>query len=172
MGQEFFVKSDNLEAKVRQLLPSQGGKGAGFDLSASTQIVPIVDLTESAEGSNVREDIQKAITFDDVTAFNLSNVTSFSLLSNTGYWRLFGVATVINNASSDKSALLTLNNGSSDKVIYNLQPQQSSTRLIVDQNIDFLIKLKAGESLLTSVSDSAFLQLAIQQVADIDGNLN
>ena len=54
MGQEFFINSEELESKIRQILPSQGGKGAGFDLSASTQIIPIVDLTESAEGSNVR----------------------------------------------------------------------------------------------------------------------
>ena len=61
MGQEFFIKSDTLESKVRQLLPSQGGLGAGFDLSASSQIIPIVDLTESAEGSNLRIDLQSAI---------------------------------------------------------------------------------------------------------------
>ena len=58
MGQEFFINSQELESKVRQLLPSQGGAGAGFDLSASTQIVPIIDLTESAEGSNVRADFE------------------------------------------------------------------------------------------------------------------
>ena len=54
MAQEFFINSETLETKVRQLLPSQGGAGAGFDLSATTQIVPIIDLTESAEGSNIR----------------------------------------------------------------------------------------------------------------------
>ena len=57
MGQEFFIKSDNLEQKIREILPSQGGLGAGFDLSASTQIIPVVDVTESAEGSNLRSDL-------------------------------------------------------------------------------------------------------------------
>jgi len=55
LGQEFIINSAALENKINQLLPSQGGKGAGFDLSASTQIVPIVDLTETAEGSEVRQ---------------------------------------------------------------------------------------------------------------------
>ena len=50
MGQEFIIKSPNLEDKINQLLPSQGGFQAGVDLSATTQIVPIVDLTETAEG--------------------------------------------------------------------------------------------------------------------------
>ena len=77
MGQEFFIKSSNLESKVRSLLPSQGGQGAGFDLSASTQIVPIVDLTESAEGSNLRQDLQTAVDFATTrTAItNASNTT-------------------------------------------------------------------------------------------------
>ena len=47
MAQEFFINSETLQRKVAEILPSQGGAGAGFDLSASTQIVPIVDLTES-----------------------------------------------------------------------------------------------------------------------------
>ena len=61
MGQEFFINSATLEAKVRELLPSQGGAGAGFDLSASTQIIPVINLTESAEGSNLRQDLQSAL---------------------------------------------------------------------------------------------------------------
>ena len=74
MGQEFFIKSSNLEDKVRNLLPSQGGLGAGLDLSASTQIVPIVDLTESAEGSNLRQDLQTSFGFNSET-YNVFNTT-------------------------------------------------------------------------------------------------
>ena len=61
MGQEFVIKSTQLEDKINQLLPSQGGAQAGVDLSASTTIIPIVDLTESAEGSGLRVDLQSAI---------------------------------------------------------------------------------------------------------------
>ena len=89
MGQEYFIKSSDLESKVRELLPSQGGLGAGFDLSASTQIVPIVDLTESAEGSNVRADLQTALSFKTATAFAVQNANT-TLISNTGYYRVFG----------------------------------------------------------------------------------
>ena len=91
MGQEFFIKSQDLEDKVRQLLPSQGGRGAGFDLSASTQIVPIIDLTESAEGSNVRPDLQTALSFSDVTSFTIANTTT-TIVNSTGYYRIFGVS--------------------------------------------------------------------------------
>ena len=46
MAQEFTINSTKLEDKINQLFPRQGGFGAGVDLSASTQIIPIVDLTE------------------------------------------------------------------------------------------------------------------------------
>ena len=58
MAQEFTIKSKDIEDKINQLLPSQGGFQPGVDFSASTMVIPIVDLTETAEGSNVREDLQ------------------------------------------------------------------------------------------------------------------
>ena len=48
MGQEFVIKSQQIEDKINQLLPSQGGFQAGVDFSASTTVIPIVDLTETA----------------------------------------------------------------------------------------------------------------------------
>ena len=51
MGQEFVIKSPQIEDKINQLLPSQAGQAAGVDFSASTTVIPIVDLTETAEGS-------------------------------------------------------------------------------------------------------------------------
>ena len=36
MAQEFTINSTAIESKINQLLPSQGGFGAGVDFSAST----------------------------------------------------------------------------------------------------------------------------------------
>jgi hypothetical protein len=94
VGQEFFVKSTTLEDKVRQILPSQGGLGAGFDLSASTQIIPIVDLTESAEGSTLRQDLQSSLSLNSISAHNVANATT-TIVNNTGYFRIFGVANLL-----------------------------------------------------------------------------
>ena len=55
------VTSEALQAKLRQLLPSQ--QGFGTDLSASDTIVPIIDLTASAEGSDVRQDLQTSLAY-------------------------------------------------------------------------------------------------------------
>ena len=89
MGQEFIINSTALEDKINQLLPSQGGKQAGVDLSASTQIIPIVDLTESAEGSNFRQDLQTALSLTSCTAFSVTNTTT-TIINTTGYFRIFG----------------------------------------------------------------------------------
>ena len=61
MAQEFTIKSQQIEDKINQLLPSQGGFQPGVDFSASTMVIPIVDLTETAEGSSLRQDLQTAL---------------------------------------------------------------------------------------------------------------
>ena len=91
MGQEYFINSQELQNKINNLLPSQGGLGAGIDLSASTQIVPIVDLTESAEGSNVRQDLQTAFSHKS-SNFTLTVNATNTLINNTGYYRVLASA--------------------------------------------------------------------------------
>ncbi len=61
------VTSEALQLKLRQLLPSQ--QGFGTDLSASDTIVPIIDLTAAAEGSDVSESLQQALNFGGATVF-------------------------------------------------------------------------------------------------------
>ena len=168
MGQEFFINSDTLEAKVRQLLPSSGGRGAGFDLSASTQIVPIVDLTESAEGSQVRADLQTAFSFNDITTFALENATA-TLINNTGYFRVYGTA---NCKSTSGGMNFDLNDGVTDKTLWKIDQDgtgNSATQIIP---FDFTVFLKAGDSLKgTSNANNFFLRGVTKQIADINGNL-
>ena len=81
MGQEFIIKSPDIESKINQLLPSQGGFGAGVDFSASTTVIPIVDLTETAEGSNLRVDLQSALSLASITHNTVDNTTTTLVLS-------------------------------------------------------------------------------------------
>ena len=96
MGQEFVIKSTTLEDKINQLLPSQGGQQAGVDLSASTTIIPIVDLTETAEGSSLRQDLQVALSHDTITSFfcNNNTVTIANTVSHVKGGGIFGTDTV------------------------------------------------------------------------------
>ena len=170
MGQEYFINSQNLENKVKDLLPSQGGAGAGFDLSASTQIIPIIDLTESAEGSNLRIDLQKASSFATATAFDVTNTTT-TIINNTGYFRIIGTSTVT-SASSASFVNISLSDGATSKIIYGHRVAGSSTFTQSSNNIDLIVFLQAGDSCtITSATVDSRCVGSSRQIADISGNL-
>lgn len=169
MGQEFFIKSETLESKIRQLLPSQGGLGAGFDLSGSTQIVPIIDLTESAEGSNLRQDLQTALSHDTVTEFNVTNATT-TIINTTGFFRVFGCYTSIGSGTFASSFIL--NDGSTDKTIWSSNSITGTINKNGFINFDFIVKLNAGDILkIQSGSTADRLIGCTKQIANIDGEL-
>tara|TARA_R100000655_G_scaffold109709_1_gene165076 strand:- start:1175 stop:1681 length:507 start_codon:yes stop_codon:yes gene_type:complete len=164
LGQEFFINSQELEDKVRTLLPSQGGAGAGFDLSASTQIIPIIDLTESAEGSNVRQDLQSALSFNSVTTFRINNGSS-TVINNTGYWRVFGTTSGFGLCEN----IFRLSDGVSNKDFYSNTTDAGGDFV---ENFDFTIFLGAGDSLIMEASTAdSFITGCFRQIADINGVL-
>ena len=164
MAQEFFIKSTDLENKVRSLLPSQGGMGAGVDLSASTQIVPIVDLTESAEGSNFRQDLQTAFSFDSCTVFNFANTTT-DIIVNTGYFRVFAIARMTGIADLD----VIVNDGTTSKNLFRVYGVTGSD---LSQTLDFVVFNPAGYKvqLKSNSADGRWLGNS-RQIATITGEL-
>ena len=171
MGSEYFINSQTLEDKIRQLLPSQGGAGAGFDLSASTQIIPIIDLTESAEGSNLRQDLQSSLGFS-VTSFSVASATT-TIITNTGYWRVFGTMGT-NTSTVAVDINLSISDGSTDKIILDgrMATVFSAAGAAPVIPFDFIVYLKAGES-LKAISGASTLAIrgCTRQLADIDGEL-
>ena len=170
MGSEFFINSENLENQVRKLLPSQGGAGAGFDLSASTQIIPIIDLTESAEGSGLRQDLQTAMSFGSITEFSISNATT-TIVATTGYWRIFGNFNGLRNAAT--GSRLQITDGTTTKYVTDFVVQGSSSfQGPIITPFDFIVFLKAGETLQGETSSTTtLLKGSFRQIADISGNL-
>ena len=171
MGQEFIIKSQTLEDKVNQLLPSQGGFQAGVDLSASTTIIPIVDLTESAEGSNLRADLLSAVSHDGATVFSVANATT-TVINTTGYWRILGASTISAISGNNISNQIILNDGTTDKVIWGHIQKTTGTGIISALNIDFNVFLNAGDSIIVKSNGSTgILTGSIRQLASIDGTL-
>lgn len=171
MGQEFFINSQQLESKIRDLLPSQGGFGAGFDLSASTQIIPIVDLTESAEGSNLRQDLQRAISHTNATSFNLQN-TSGTIINTPGYWQVQGTVAGQSDVGSSTDTLLQISDGVTSKVLFETETITNPGSQFFGFFIHpFVIKLEAGDSLIGSADLYSRLSGTCNQIADINGNL-
>ena len=172
MAQEFTIKSDAIENKIEQLLPSQGGFGAGVDFSASTMVVPIVDLTETAEGSALRQDLQSCFSLTSSTAFSVISTTS-TLINTTGYFRIFGTS-YLQSRTTDVSNVIEITDGTTTKALFNHSLAGTSVNLNSSQNYDFLALIKAGESITATATGSANLariQGVTRQIADLAKNL-
>jgi len=172
MAQEFTINSTAIETKINQLLPSQGGFGAGVDFSASTMVIPIVDLTESAEGSGLRVDLQSALSHDSATTFSVANATT-TVINTTGYWRVFGCCSYRSGNTATVLGEIILNDGATNKTVWAYQ--QSSTGTVTggdNSNFDVIVFLSAGDSLIIKSSQTLlFLNGSVRQLADISGNL-
>ena len=163
MGQEFIIKSQKLEDKVNQLLPSQGGFQAGVDLSASTTVIPIIDLTETAEGSDVRADLQTALSLSSISAFNVNNTTT-TIINTTGYYRVFGVAYFLGVGNIN----FRLTDGTTTKLFAGF----GSTGTIINNFFDFTVFLQASNSMTIEASSGGANCIGnTRQIADISGNL-
>ena len=168
MGQEYFINSQELEDKIRQLLPSQGGAGAGFDLSASTQIIPVVDLTESAQGSNLRQDLQVALSTAGTAYTATSSTTVFT---TTGFVRNIGTVYMERASGSAQSIVHNINDGATDFQIYKALMDATATGLAVTYSFDYICYLRAGDSLVVEPSANVNCCGRAYQVASIDGIL-
>ena len=167
MGQEFTIKSAKIEEKINQLLPTQGGFGAGVDFSASTMVIPIVELTETAEGSQLRSDLQTSLSLNSITAFSVVNTTS-TIINTTGYFRIFGTAAGTRTGAGFESAIFSITDGTTTKVVLEIMffdPQSNIP-------FDFVVFLQAGDSVtLQSNATTVTCKGVTRQIADLSGNL-
>ena len=168
MAQEFTIKSAAIEDKINQILPSQGGFQPGVDFSASTMVVPIVDLTETAEGSSVREDLQTALTHNNATTTFTSNTTN-TIVNTTGYYSVNFSITVVGNNTTNLSAFLAINDGTTDKIVYQYSYPIATGQASIRDKI--VVKLEAGDSLKAVAASQMILNTTTRQIADISGNL-
>ena len=169
MAQITNVTSEALQAQIRSLLPSQ--QGFGEDLQASNVIVPVIDLTTTAEGSSLGTNLQTALAFGSQTNFSASNGTS-TIVSTPGFYRVIGTATLIRTAS-DESAFFTINDGSSGQNINAIKLDGGSdTGAVMVYPFDFVIFLRAGDSFrIFSSSVQVNVFGSVRQIADVNGNL-
>ena len=164
------VTSEALQAQIRTLLPSQ--EGFGTDLMAQNVIVPIIDLTAVAEGTNVPEILTTALAFGSQTAFN--NYNNSSTVANTaGFWRIVGTVTSKAASSGTLKAAIQLSDGLSTKDVWAMQTVNASTNEFTNASqFDLVIFLDSGESLITnSAAFGVYIAGSVRQIADSNGNL-
>ena len=161
------VTSEALQLKLRQLLPSQ--QGFGTDLSASDTIIPIIDLTAAAEGSDVSESLQQALAFGSQNVFQISNATS-TIINTVGFYRVTAVMNTQQDTVSSETNSFSLTDGATIKEIFEQVGGIASGGQ--SEFFDFNVFLAAGESLTgTSSSTSTFIRGSYRQIADANGVL-
>ena len=167
MAQEFTIKSQNLENQINRLLPSQGGYQAGIDLSASTMVVPVIDLTETAEGSNLRQDLQSSLSLD-VTSTNIENTTT-TVIATPGFYRCnVGSSTI--SAAGAGTQTINITDGITSKILFDFQLFPISSGDIA--NVEFIVCVGSGESVTaTSGGVNQPIRFVSRQIATITGEL-
>jgi len=170
LAEEFVIKSQQIEDKINQLLPSQGGFQAGVDFSASTMVIPIVDLTETAEGSSLRQDLQTSISHNTATVFNI-NATTTTILTTTGYFSVVGSISGVTSTGGTEVAKLFLNDGATDKQIYGASFKLTNPVTTFLDDFNLVIKLDAGDSFKIEASNDVNVIGYARQIADLSGNL-
>lgn len=169
MSEVTRVTSEPLQAKIRELLPSQ--QGFGEDLEASNVIIPVVDLTATAEGSGLDVSMQQAINFGGATAFDVSNTTT-TIANVGGFWRIFANASARQASGSDVECQIILNDGATDKIVWQMTIDALSSTLGYNANVDVIVFLRTTDSIkIKTNSTSGFFVGSVRQVADISGNL-
>ena len=169
MSQIISITSEALQATVRRLLPSQ--QGFGEDLQASNVILPVIDLTPTAEGSQLQQNLAEAWALNSNTNWNATN-TTVTVANTPGFYRVWGVACVHTDSVSNTTAQLDLTDGLSSKTLWKLRMHVRSTDLVTSQNFDTIVFLDTGESLNgTSNGINAQFEGNVRQVADRYGNI-
>ena len=169
MAQITRVTSEALQATIRRLLPSQ--QGFGEDLEATNVITPVIDLTPTAEGSEVRQDLQRALAFGSQTSFNVSNTTT-TLANSPGFWRVVGSASGGTTSGATVRGDFVLGDGASTKIVWSLDLGiNSANNPSVSESFDLVFFLAAGENLSADCNSRTTMKGSYRQIATVTGEL-
>jgi hypothetical protein len=164
------VTSEALQLKLRQLLPSQ--QGFGTDLSASDTIIPVIDLTASAEGSDVRPDLQTALSFGNITNAGANNAT-VTIVNTAGFYRLVGNTMIASRAGTAGQCSIALFDGTTTKNLrfWFAVGYSSGTETTTYNPFDFIVYLNSGESVTATANAQSIVNVTSYQIADVNGVL-
>jgi len=171
MTQQFTIQSEAIRDKLNSLLPSQNLGSIGVELTGSTTIIPVVDLTEIAEGSSLRQDLQTASSFSS-TLSTATNTTT-TVLTTTGYFRLIGSYNMDQNGGGSTDVSIFLDDGVTQKTIFKQNAATAVAPSGITQNtFDFIVFLSAGKELkIKATGAKATINCSSHQIADVSGNL-
>jgi hypothetical protein len=169
MPQITTITSEALQATIRRLLPSQ--RGFGQDLEATNLITPIIDLTPTAEGSQLPTDLARAACFG--TEFEATGASAdVTISASPGFYRVLGSSTLIGDNTNVKRNLIFINDGSSDTNVWAHKVDTGGiNNEVTALNIDLVIFVRTGDTLKANNSNEGTISGSVRQVADVYGNI-
>lgn len=164
------VTTEALEKKFRDTFPSQAGAELVDDLYASGVIVPTVDFTAAAQGSELRSDLQRAWDYSTGEATIVNANTN--VITNSGFWKVAVNVTYLSGASSQVTAILRIHDGTSGKTIWKVDENFNSAGINGLIGDELVVFLRPGDSLkATSTTVNTSVSVTYRQIADVNGNL-
>ena len=160
------VTSEALEAKFRQVFPSQGGAELGQDLFASGVIQPVIDFSTVAEGSVLPSNLQTA--WDFATEFDFASGATTNIVSTPGFWQLD--LSCNNDSSAGSTAFyIDITDGFTTKRLW-MAILEDASAVVVDNPI--VVFVRSGDTLsITSTNVRGEIRCWYRQIADVNGNL-
>ena len=164
------VTDEALEKKFRDTFKSQGGAELVDDLYAQGVIVPIVDFTAAAQGSELRSDLQTA--WDFATEYDSVSNGSATIINTPGFWQIGLTATVQDDATALFARIL-LTDGVTNKEIWEINHGAAAvTGVDSITTPTFVVFVRSGDSIRAQTnSGRAILDVWYRQIADVSGNL-
>ena len=168
MAQIRQVVSESLQATIRRLLPSQ--QGFTEDLQASNVIQPIIDLTPTAEGSQLPVDLARSFSFDDVTSFT-SNNSTVVIANSPGFYKILAAFSLKNVSSGNTTATIQLSDGLTTKKLFEYVLNANGDHFGYE-HVEFEVYLTAGDS-VSAITNGTRINIigSVRQIADVNGNI-
>ena len=157
------LTDESLEKRFRETFRSQGGSELVDDLYASGVIVPVVDFTAAAEGSGLRQDLQRA--WDLSTSDTQVHNTSTTIISTPGFWQID--VRYLFTGTGGSAGTLTLQKGIVSSTFFRMQ--NATAGLTTEET--YVVFVRTDDEIVADASAGAYLYLAYRQIADVYGNL-
>ena len=168
MAQIRPITSENLEATIARLLPSQSGFGE--DLQAQNVIVPVIDVTPSAEGSQLPLELSQAFSFGSNSSFSVGNSTT-AIITNVGFFRVVGTATLNPSGTADAIVSVVASDGLTTKNLWSVNTALTGSQSQISQDFDLVVFNNTGETVSISANAQAESHGSHRQIADKYGTI-
>ena len=167
-GYNSRITDETLEKKFRDSFRSQGGAELVDDLYASGVIVPIIDFSDAALGSVLRQDLQTA--WDFATTYSgLNGAATANIVTTTGFWQVD--LTTSYNSGHASAPRIYLSDGSSTATVWSGSALGSGSGAAIGFEAKFVVFLRSGDTLVAQSYTSQSLDTWVRQIADISGNI-